>query len=85
MGELFIAADRLTHHPGDADARQAFATAAEEAASHAPPYGVEAGWWKGIDERCAALGAQLDAGESDEHEGAVEAATQLRDALRPYV
>jgi hypothetical protein len=83
MGELFIVADRLVHSPLDADARQELAAGAAEAATSAPPYGVDARWWKGIGEQGAALVALLGAATDEEEMTA--AAAGLRDALRPNV
>ncbi len=85
LGELFVAADRLVHHPHDTDARRDLEAGAQEVADHAPPYGVERGWWAGIHERCAAVVARLAEDTGDDDEGAKETATALRDALRPYV
>ena len=84
MGELFVAADRLVHDPRDHAGRAAVRDGALEAATHAPPYGMDKQWWKGLGERCAALVALFDAPAADE-EPIVEAAMELRDALRPYV
>ena len=85
LGDLFVVVDRLAHHPGDAGDREVLAGLAQEVADHAPPYGVERGWWSGIDAGADALRAALEASGDDEDEGAKEAATALRDALRPYV
>jgi hypothetical protein len=85
LGDLFVAVDKLAHHPGDVDARHQLEQVAREVAAHAPPYGVERGWWASVDERARALGDALRESADDEHEGAKEAATALRDALRPYV
>src|SRR5690606_25162348 len=84
MGELFVAADRLVHDPHDADARAAVRAGADEAATHAPPYGMDEGWSSGIGGRCSALVALFDASAPDD-EAIVEAAGELRAALRPYV
>jgi hypothetical protein len=85
LGDLFVAVDKLAHHPDDADARDQLEQLAREVAEHAPPYGVEQGWWASLDERARALGDELRDTADDEHEGAREAATALRDALRSYV
>ena len=85
LGDLFVVVDRLVHHPGDVGDREELATLGAEVAAHAPPYGVDRGWWSGIDARVQALGQTLEASGDDEDEGAKEAATALRDALRPYV
>jgi hypothetical protein len=83
MGELFVIADRLVHNPVDADARRELTEAAAEAQASAPPYGVEKAWWKGIGEQGAAVAVMFLGPTPDEP--IVEAATALRDALRPNV
>lgn len=83
MGELFVVADRLVHSPLDADARQELATGAAEVGASAPPYGVDARWWKGIGEQSAGLVSLLET-STDEDE-LTAAAAGLRDALRPNV
>jgi hypothetical protein len=84
MGELFVAADRLVHDPLDAVGARAIADGAQEAATHAPPYGMDKVWWTGIGDRCRELASLLEAASADE-ERVVEQATLLRDQLRPYV
>ena len=84
MGELFVAADRLVHDPRDGEGRQAIRAGAEEAATHAPPYGMDKAWWQGVGERCTALAALFDGPAADD-DHTVEAATALREVLRPYV
>jgi hypothetical protein len=84
MGELFVAADRLAHDPRDAAGQRSIRDGAREAATHAPPYGMDKGWWQALGERCAALVALFDVPSADE-EPIAEAAIALRDVLRPYV
>jgi hypothetical protein len=84
MGELFVAADRLVHDPRDPDGQRTVREGAQEAATHAPPYGMDKQWWTDLGARCAALVALFEAPSTDE-EPIVEAAAELRDALRPYV
>ncbi len=84
MGELFVAADRLVHDPRDPEGRRAIRDGVQEAATHAPPYGMDKAWWQALGERCAALVALFDTPSVDE-EPLVDAATALRDVLRPYV
>ncbi len=84
MGELFVAADRLVHDPADGAGRRAVADGAQEAATHAPPYGMDKGWWSGVGTRCAELARLLESPTADE-DRIVEQATALRDVLRPYV
>jgi hypothetical protein len=84
MGELFVAADRLVHDPRDTAGQRAVRDGAQEATTHAPPYGMDKGWWESLGAQCAALVALFDAPSTDE-DPIVEAATALRDVLRPYV
>lgn len=85
MGELFVAADRLIHDPGDPEGRQAIESGAEETASHAPPYGMDRAWWKALGDQLRAFAALLAVGAGDTDQAVVEAATALRDELRQYV
>lgn len=87
MGELFVAADRLIHDPDDGEGRRTIALGAAEAASHAPPYGMDRTWWRELGDRLDAFVRLLDGGMAPEHQDSavVQAATALRDDLRPYV
>lgn len=83
MGELFVAADRLVHDPGDHEGAQ------ELAASNAhfggpPPYGMDQRWWDDVGAQARALAALIDVGQRDDT-AVVAAAEGLRDTLRPYV
>ena len=84
MGELFVAADRLVHAPDDVAGRKALVDGAQEAATHAPPYGMDKTWWQGVGQRCREL-ADLVESPSRDDDRVVEQATILRDLLRPYV
>jgi hypothetical protein len=84
MGQLFVAADRLVHDPLDHEGTLALIDALRQAGSAPPPYGMDKVWWDAVLARADALVALRDTPEPDE--GAlVEAATELRDGLRPYV
>lgn len=87
MGELFVAADRLIHDPDDGEGRRIIGLGAAEAASHTPPYGMDRTWWKELGDRLDAFVRLLDGGLPAEHldNAIVQAATALRDDLRPYV
>lgn len=87
MGELFVAADELVHDPSSPGARKAIADGAREAATHTPPYGMDRAWWKELGDRLDAFSRLVGGGISAEHEDAAvtQAATALRDHLRPYV
>jgi hypothetical protein len=84
MGELFVAVDRLVHDPDDNAGRKAVVDGAQEAATHAPPYGMDKEWWQRLGERCADLARLLESPARDD-ERVIEQATILRDLLRPYV
>lgn len=87
MGELFVAADQLVHDPSDPDARKVLVEGATEAATRTPPYGMDRGWWRELADRLDAFSRLVGGGISAEHEDAAvaQAATALRDHLRPYV
>jgi hypothetical protein len=86
MGELFVAADRLIHDPSDPDGRKAIDAGAEEAATHAPPYGMDRAWWRGLGDQLRAFSSLLAVSASlDTDQAVVDAATALRDELRQYV
>jgi hypothetical protein len=85
MGELFVAADRLIHDPSDPEGRRAIEAGAEEAGSHAPPYGMDRAWWKGLGDQLRAFSSLLAVSAHDTDQAVVAAATALRDELRHYV
>lgn len=87
MGELFVAADRLIRDPDDRDGRRTITLGAAEAAAHAPPYGMDRTWWKELGDRLDAFTRLLEGGLPPEHRetAVVQAASALRDDLRPYV
>jgi hypothetical protein len=87
MGELFVAADRLVHDPDDGEGRRTIAEGAAEALTHAPPYGMDRTWWKELGDRLDAFVRLLDGGVPAEFQdnAVTQAATALRDDLRPYV
>ncbi len=84
LGELFVLADRLAHDPLDHDARRSLAAKAEQATSSRPPFGVERAWWRAVTEQSAGLVEMMGTAGVD-HDAVVADATELRDALRPYV
>jgi hypothetical protein len=87
LGDLFVAADQLVHDPEDGEAIRVLREGGTEAATHAPPYGIEKGWWRGLADRLDAFGRLVDAPMSiEQRENAVrQTATELRDLLRPLV
>ena len=84
MGDLFVAADRLARDPVDTEGTLALITAIRHAAAVTAPYGMDKVWWQGVLDRADALVVLRDT-PTTEDDVVVEAATVLRDALRPYV
>lgn len=83
MANLFVAADRLQHHPFDTAAGTDLRAAAAVVDGSPPPYGIERTAWKAIREMSEAVLAGLDtSAEDDEVAGA---ARTLREYLRDYV
>jgi hypothetical protein len=87
LGDLFVAADRLTHDPEDHEGLAGMRSGAEEAAASGPPYGIDAAWWRDLGDRLDAFGRILDSSMSiGQRDNAVrQSATELRDLLRPLV
>jgi len=84
MGELFVAADRLVHDPIDPEGTLVLIGAVRRASAAPPPYGMDKVWWDGVLGRADALLVLRDTPTTDD-DAVVDAATELRDALRPYV
>ncbi|MGH9273075.1 MAG: hypothetical protein ACRDZU_00385 [Acidimicrobiales bacterium] len=84
MGELFVAADRLVHDPDDHEGTLALIAAIRRAETGPAPYGMDKVWWDGVVGRANVLVSLRDTPAPDE-DAVVETATELRDALRPYV
>jgi hypothetical protein len=84
MGELFVAADRLVHDPDDHEGTLALIAAIRRAATAPVPYGMDKVWWDGVLGRADTLVSLRDTPAPDE-EAVIVTATELRDALRPYV
>jgi hypothetical protein len=84
LGELFVLADRLIHDPLDHDAHRSMQEKTEIASASRPPFGVERSWWRAVTGQASEL-VGLFGIAGVEHDVVVDAATQLRDALRPYV
>jgi hypothetical protein len=87
LGDLFVAADQLVHDAEDSDAIAVIREGATEAATHAPPYGIEKAWWRDLADRLDAFGRLVDAPMSiEQSDNAVRlTASVLRDLLRPLV
>ena len=83
MGDLFVAADRLQHDPRDAELAADVARAALAVRESLPPYGVERGVWRRVQNLGAAL---ADSSSRGTVEDAIAAeAHALREFLREYV
>lgn len=84
MSDLFVAADRLADS-GTIDVELAgeFVVASAAAGDTPPPYGVEPGTWKDIQQRAQAIVAAIEAEADDET--VVKDATILREMLRRFV
>jgi hypothetical protein len=87
LGDLFLAADQLVRDAEDGDAIAVIRDGATEAATHAPPYGIEPAWWRDLADRLDAFGRLVDAPMPlEQREHAVrQTATDLRELLRPLV
>ncbi len=84
MGEIFIAADRLSHDPLGQEGTLALLALVRATAGSNPPYGMDKVWWDGVVDHAERLLSLLDIDEPDE-DAVAEGAAVLRDALRPYV
>ena len=83
MDELFLAADRLQHSPGDERAAADLAAAGSAARASLPPYGIDASLWRRVQDMASALAGRLDA--DADADGVMADARALRDLLRDYV
>lgn len=84
MGEIFVAADRLSNDPLDREGALSLVASARATAGSNPPYGMDKVWWDGVLANVDHLLRLLDVDEPDQDAVAAEAVA-LRDALRPYV
>jgi hypothetical protein len=86
MGELFVAADGMSHGTYEESEVVDFIEAASAVAQCLPPFGIEAQVWGRIQRESSAIVAALEKGnEGDDDEGVIEAAQALRELLRHYV
>ena len=83
MADLFVAADRLMHGPGDDRVADDLIAASAVVSASPPPYGFEPVAWLQIRELAASVVDVLQADGADET--VVLEARSLREALRPYV
>jgi hypothetical protein len=84
LGEIFVAADRLQHDGDDHEGTVTMLDMSHAIEGTAPPYGLGEPEWKHVCERVASLGALLRADTLDE-DAVMDAARDLRTALRPFV
>jgi len=86
MGDLFVAADGLTHGTYDEAEVVDFIEAAAAVGQCRPPFGVEGHVWKRVQSESAAIVEELEKGdEGDDDEIVTNGARALRDLLRHYV
>ena len=83
MGDLFVAADRLMHEPGDDLVVAELGAAAALVDDSPPPYGIDPELWDRVRELAAAVLADVD--EEMDEEAVARDARVLRDVLRPWV
>ena len=83
MADLFVAADRLMHGPGDDRVADDLIAATAVVSASAPPYGFEPVAWLQIRELAAGVVDVLQGDGTDET--VMLEARSLREALRPYV
>lgn len=83
MSDLFVAADRLMHEPGDPTTAEDLLEAAAIVDESPAPFGIEQPVWLKVRELAAAVRDDLDR-EADDEAVALDAQA-LREALRPYV
>lgn len=84
LGEVFVAVDRLSRDPEDHQGAVAVVVSGKAMDPEVPPYGVGKPEWSHLCERVTGLSDLLRASPLDE-EGVIEAAGDLRTALRMYV
>jgi hypothetical protein len=84
LGEVFVAADRLQRDPGDHEGTVSMLDLGHAVDATAVPYGLAPRDWGHLQERVTALCRQLRARTVDE-DAVMDAARELRNALRPYV
>jgi hypothetical protein len=84
LGEVFVAADRLQHDPDDHEGTVAMLDLGHAVEGADPPYGLGPKEWDHLRSRVGALCSQLRAPKVDE-DAVIDAARDLRNALRSYV
>lgn len=84
LGELFVVSDRLQRDPDEPEAVALLLRLATAAEDSEPPYGLAEEDWDALRERVDTLAEALEVDDPNLDE-VMEAATQLRAAIRPYV
>jgi hypothetical protein len=84
LGEVFVAADRLQHDPDDHEGTVSMLDLGHAVEGADPPYGIGPKEWDHLQGRVGALCSQLRASKVDE-DAVIDAARDLRNALRSYV
>jgi hypothetical protein len=84
LGEVFVAADRLQHDPDDHEGTVSMLGLGQAVEGSEPPYGIGPKEWDHLRGRVDALCSQLRASKVDE-DAVIDAARDLRNALRSYV
>jgi hypothetical protein len=84
LGELFVVADRLQHDPEEHEAVALLLRLANATEDADPPYGLGDDDWEALRGRVDTLAEALEVDDPNLDE-VLEAAEQLRTAIRPYV
>jgi hypothetical protein len=84
LGEVFVVADRLQHDPDDHEGTVSMLDLGHAVEGADPPYGLGPKEWDHLRGRVGALCTQLRAQKVDE-DAVIDAARDLRNALRSYV
>lgn len=84
MGEMFVAADRLSHDPADHEGTRAIVASLRASEGTDPPYGTDRGWWDRVVTHATQIVTSLDNADPDQ-DAIADEATALRDTLRPFV
>jgi hypothetical protein len=84
LGEVFVAADRLQHDPDDHERTVSMLGLGHAVEGAEPPYGIGPKEWDHLQGRVDALCSQLRADKVDQ-DAVIDAARDLRNALRSYV
>jgi hypothetical protein len=84
LGELFVVADRLQHDPEEHEAVALLLRLANATDEADPPYGLGEDDWEALQGRVDTLAEALEVDDPNLDE-VLEAAGQLRSAIRPFV